>query len=163
MILRNIYLFILITLLTLYSCKESKKLNSNEVDSKAQGPLQIDKNTVMLDSSTYEILTTDSKPTVDNYHILIKSVKLEKISLQEFVDKFRLKFCKTKCNISLYDSRVIKPFMLKYPLTDNEYLKLADHLVADTTFDVPSITFYTYQDIKYKELGGRNWKKKPIE
>jgi hypothetical protein len=50
--------------------------------------------------------------------------------------------------------------MIKYPVSDKEYLKLADHNIASSIFDMPEVWMYPLQDIKYKELGGHNWKKK---
>jgi hypothetical protein len=48
-------------------------------------------------------------------------------------------------------------------LGNKDYLKVADHFVAQSTFDMNDVWLYPFQDIKYKELGGKNWKKKPIE
>jgi hypothetical protein len=54
--------------------------------------------------------------------------------------------------------------MTKYPLSDSEYLRIADQFIAESTFDAPnSVWMYPYQDIKYKELGGKNWKREPIK
>jgi hypothetical protein len=51
-----------------------------------------------------------------------------------------------------------------YPLVKNDYLKMADHFVASSSFDAPnSIMWYPFQDIQYKEYGGKNWKKEPIK
>ena len=64
-----------------------------------------------------------------------------------------------KCNIRVYDDLVIKDLINKYPLNDEEYLLFADHFIADLDFNSTKIQLYPFQDIKYKELGGTNWKK----
>ncbi len=115
------------------------------------------------DSSTYEILETNHNQAVENFHIFYKNSKTDKQSLQDFVNKFRQSFCTRKCNIFLYDSKAIKKLVTAYPLTDKEYLLLADHNTAQSLFDLTEIWLYPLQDIKYKELGGKNWKKKPVE
>jgi hypothetical protein len=116
-----------------------------------------------LDTSTYEILATDDKPAAENYYVFLKNKNLDKSYLQNFVDKFRQEFCSKKCNIFLYDTKSIKPLVTIYPLADKDYLKVADHFIAQSTFDMTEVWMYPFQDIKYKELGGKNWKKKPIE
>ena len=47
----------------------------------------------------------------------------------------------------------------KYPLVGEEYLCVADHFVAMSSFDIPDIvSMYPYQDFYYKELGGKEIK-----
>ncbi len=106
---------------------------------------------------------TDHKPAAENYHVLLKTKNFDKASLQSFVDKFRQEFCSKNCNIFLYDTKSVKPLVTIYPLEDKDYLKVADHFVAQSTFEITDVWLYPFQDIKYKELGGKNWKKKPIE
>lgn len=118
---------------------------------------------VLLDSAKYEIMETNHYPAAENYHVLLKDTTTNADSLQSFVDKFRRQYCNIQCNISLYDNESVKPFLTKYPLQDDEYLQVADHLVATSDFGVNEVFLYPYQDLKYKELGGKNWKKKPIE
>lgn len=110
-----------------------------------------------LDDLKFEILATQHFPTTQNFHILLKDYS--KDSLQWFVDTFRSEYCTMQCNIHLYDDPSIKSLITKYPLTDSEYLQFADHFVASSMFEMPEIDVYPFQDIKYKELGGKNWKK----
>jgi len=126
-------------------------------------PSQEDIAVQKIDSTTYEILVTNHQPAVENFHVLLKTGKHDKVLLQDFVDKFRKEFCNRKCNISIYDDKSIKFLTTKYPLTDKEYLKFADHFVATSTFEMNDVSLYPFQDIKYKELGGKNWKKEPIK
>lgn len=66
------------------------------------------------------------------------------------------------CNIYIYDTKDLMDIVDKYPLTDDEYLKVADHFIYSFDFSNNG-QFYPFQDIKYKELGGKNWKKSPVE
>lgn len=151
--------------LMITSCGQSENKQSTTLTNETPVDNTIKSETVVpkLDSATYEILATDHQPVVENFHILLKTDKLDKVSLQDFVDRFRQEFCNIKCNISLYDDKAIKSLVTKYPLGDKEYLKVADHFVATSTFDMTGLWLYPFQDIKYKELGGKNWKKEPIK
>lgn len=114
-----------------------------------------------LDENAYEILATDHNNTVENYYVLIKNTVIDKNSLQIFVNKFRQEYCKNQCSINIVDSKEIYPLITKYPLQGKEYIKVADHFVAMSDFSVNDIWMYPYQDIQYKEYGGKNWKKNP--
>ncbi|MDR0419100.1 MAG: hypothetical protein LBH34_02675 [Prevotellaceae bacterium] len=115
-----------------------------------------------LDKSSYDIITTDHNNAVQNYYILIKE-KFDQKSLTEFALRFKNEHCTRNCNINVYDDISVSDIVTKYPLTDKEYLKLADHFVGTMDFDSDYISYYPLQDIKYKELGGKNWKKDPIK
>ena len=39
------------------------------------------------------------------------------------------------------------------------YVRVADHFVASLSFEDPNIWFYPFQDSRYEELGGTNYKK----
>ena len=67
-----------------------------------------------------------------------------------------------KCNIYIYSSDSVKDLMTKYPLQGEEYLKVADAFVYLLAFD-GAYSFYPFQDIQYKEFGGKNWKKEPLK
>jgi hypothetical protein len=116
-----------------------------------------------LDKNTYEILGTNHYPTTENYCVLIKNIAIQKDSLQKFVDKFRREYCKNQCNIDLLDDKSVYPLIYKYPLDGADYLLVADHLMAFSSFDYNSVQLYPFQDSLYKELGGKNWKKEPIK
>lgn len=123
---------------------------------------QFSKN-IELITTNFETLATNHNSTVENFHLAIKNVLSDEFALQKFVDKFRSSSCKKDCNIQIYDDSSVKSLTTKYPLNDNEYLHLADHFVAWSMFDAHEVWIYPFQDIKYKELGGKNWKKKPLE
>lgn len=116
-----------------------------------------------LDKNTYEILGTNHYPTTENYCVLIKNIAIQKDTLQKFVDKFRREYCKKQCNIDLLDNKSAYPLIYKYPLDGADYLLVADHLVASSSFDYNSVQMYPFQDSLYKKLGGKNWKKEPIQ
>lgn len=117
-----------------------------------------------LAKSDYEIIKTDHNSSVQNFYVLIKYSKFDKESVYEFIKKFRNDNCSRDCNIYVYDSKSILSLVDKYPIEGSDYISLADHFVAMSTFDAPKYkSWYPFQDIKYKELGGNNWKKEPIK
>ncbi len=117
-----------------------------------------------LDAATYEIIKVQRNPTVKNFYIFLKKKPDDKVYVNRFIKAFRLENCSGKCNISIYDSGTIEDLVDKYPIEGKEYLKLADHFVSASSFDVPDANeWYPYQDSKYKELGGKHWKKEPVK
>jgi hypothetical protein len=117
-----------------------------------------------LNSKNYEILKTNHTPSVQNFHVLIKQKGFDKETVFLFVQRFRHEYCSKNSNVYVYDSKSILPLIDKYPLEGAEYLKLADHFVSMSTFDAKDIkSWYPFQDIQYKEYGGKNWKKEPIK
>lgn len=116
----------------------------------------------LLDTTTYEVFATQHNSTVQNFHILIKT-KFDRESLQDFANKFKIDRCTGQCNIMIYDDRSVVGLATKYPLPDSEYLQVADHFVGLMDFSDDSVWWYPYQDFHYKELGGTNWKKEPIQ
>lgn len=113
-----------------------------------------------LSSKDYEILETEHNTAVQNFHVLLKRKKFDKEYVYQFVKQFRVENCNDQCNVSVYDSKVIKPLIGVYPLEDSDYLKMADHLISLSTFDATEVRdWYPYQDFHYKELGGKNLKK----
>ena len=117
-----------------------------------------------LDHSSYEILKTEHNAAVENFHVLIKFSDFDKDKIFDFIAKFRNENCTRNCNIMVYDTKSILPLIDKYPLQGKEYIELADHFVAMSSFDAPDLkSWYPYQDFQYKEYGGKNWKKEEIK
>ncbi len=116
-----------------------------------------------LNANSYEIVGTDHNDAVENFYVFIKGIKVDKDSLQAFVDKFKNEYCNIQCNINIIDTKDIYPLITEYPLDGKDYLYVADHFVAMVTFDDASVWMYPYQDSKYRDLGGKNWKKEPIK
>jgi hypothetical protein len=120
--------------------------------------------TAKLSSADYEILATRHNPSVENFHVLFKPKKFNKEDLYVFTQLFRKEHCTRRCNVSLYDSKAIKELIDVYPLPQKDYLLMADHLLSISTFDAPELRdWYPYQDVHYKELGGKHFKKEPKE
>ena len=83
---------------------------------------------------------------------------MSKEDIKSFVYQFREKNC-SSCTINIYDTKNIKNLIGKYPLKNAEYINFADHFVASSTYDAPKlVSFYPYQDLQYKEYGGKNLK-----
>lgn len=116
-----------------------------------------------LETFKYEILGTNHTSAVENYYVLIKKIPIIEDSLQVFVDAFRKEKCNGSCNIFLLDNTKAYPTIKKYPLSKNEYLMVADRLVAISSPDYTTVSLYPYQDWQYRDYGGKNWKKEPIE
>lgn len=90
-------------------------------------------------------------------------LKFDEPSLLKVAKFFKQHHCPDEeCNIYIYDTKDLMDIIDKYPLTDEEYLKVADHFIYSYDFS-DSGQFYPFQDIKYKELGGKNWKKSPLK
>lgn len=116
-----------------------------------------------LDPKEFEIMKTNHKPAAENFHVLLKRLNFDKNYVFHFVKQFRKENCKMNCNVYVYDSKAILPLIDVYPLKGKDYIKLADHFISISTFDAIEVRdWYPYQDFKYKEYGGKNWKKEPI-
>lgn len=110
---------------------------------------------------SYKIIKTDHRKLVENFHIEILSEKFDESSVNALKKFCRQELCTGDCNLSFYDTSGILDLIGVYPLGDKDYLRFADHFVASSSFDIPNspVSWYPYQDIKYKKLGGKNWKK----
>ena len=117
-----------------------------------------------LDPNSYEIIKTEHNASVENYHVLINFSDFDKDKIYDFVKKFRHENCTRDCNVMVYDTKSILPLIDKYPLQRKEYIEFADHFVAMSTFDAPNLkSWYPFQDFRYKEYGGKNWKKEELK
>ncbi len=117
-----------------------------------------------LDTKEYEIIKESHKPAAQNFHVLLKHPNFDKNYVYQFIKQFRKENCTMNCNILVYDTISILPLVDRYPLKSKDYIKLADHFISMSTFDATEVRdWYPYQDFKYKEYGGKNWKKDPIQ
>lgn len=116
---------------------------------------------LVQEGKDYEVMLKDIQGTVTNYYIKNNTCKLDDSDLYNFAKAIQ-KHVGGKCNIYIYSSDKVKDLMTKYPLQGEEYLKVADAFVYSLGFD-GTYSFYPFQDIQYKEFGGRNWKKDPIK
>lgn len=116
---------------------------------------------VVQEGKDYEIMLKEEKGTVTNYYIKNITCKLNDSDLYRFAKAIKEQLG-GKCNIEIYASDKVKNLMTKYPLRGQEYIKVADEFVYQLSFDGTDF-YYPLQDIQYKEFGGKNWKKEPIE
>ena len=111
-------------------------------------------------SQDYEIIEKQTVGTLVNYRLYYKPKKFDKKSLLIFCNTFRKLYCPSDCNIELYNTPKVKNLINKYPLNDKEHIWMADRFIGWQTFDNPNQLFwYPFQDLEYKENGGKNWKK----
>lgn len=116
-----------------------------------------------IDQKNYEILKHENLPKVENFYVLYKGGEVRKEILDYFFESFREQHATKDCNISLFDDGSVFPLIDKDPLSPSEYINLADHFIAELLFEMPNdFWWYPYQDFKYKEYGGKNWKKEEI-
>lgn len=117
-----------------------------------------------LDANEYEIIKTNHNSAVQNFRVYLKRKDFDKHYVYQFIKAFRRENCTMNCNVEVYDSKSILSLIDVYPLGDRDYLKIADHLISISTFDASEVRdWYPYQDFRYKELGGKNWKKEPVK
>lgn len=129
----------------------------NIVKSRDQNPI------VDVSKLQYDIISTTENNVSKNYNIYLNIKNLSKDEIISFIKQFREKNC-TTCSISIFDTKSIKELIDIYPLSKTEYLKFADHFVAWSTFDAPKlVSFYPFQDSKYKEYGGKNFKEQKMK
>lgn len=117
-----------------------------------------------LNPNEYEIMKTGHNQAVENFHVILRRSNFNKNFIYQFTKQFRKEHCTRNCNVYVYDTKSILPLVDIYPLAGKDYIKLADHFISMSTFDATEVRdWYPYQDIKYKEYGGNNWKKEPIK
>ena len=109
--------------------------------------------TSIQEDKDYEIMHKDITGTVTNYYIKNITCKLNEPDLYDFAKAIQ-KQIGGKCNIYIYSSDKVKDLMTRHPLQGEEYLKVADAFVYSLYFD-GTYSFYPYQDILYKQFGGR--------
>lgn len=149
----NILFFSLLIVITV-SCNDSrKKANNAGSDALNNTPGETAAPAIeKLGSYKYEILNTRHNNAMKNYHVLVIDPKVDSAGLQDFAGKFREKYCELQCNIMLYDDRAVAPFLLKYPLPDSDYVRLADHYIAASAVEPTAIKLYPFKDDRYKRL-----------
>lgn len=130
-------------------------VKSSIIDRGEELPLQL------KEGVDYKVLAKESMGNVTNYYIQNITSELDEVNLLKFAKALKAQFG-NNCNIYIYEDDSIKDLMTKYPLKGQEYIKVADKFMFELSFDGSS-SFYPFQDIQYRELGGKNWKKSPIE
>lgn len=92
-----------------------------------------------LKEDEYEIMDTCHRPKIENFYVLYKGVEQSDEQLLKFVNKFREIHATMDANVELYDSDVVKPYLKKYPLNDEEIKIMKEHSIGISTFDAPNI------------------------
>lgn len=121
----------------------------------------------LKENRDFKLLFTNDNNSVENHYVLILRKDLSENSLHLFAKSYKKAFDKSgRMNLYVYDTDKLGKLIKKdiaYQLNDaKEYIKLADHFVYMSSFDDMDM-YYPYQDLKYKECGGKNWKIEPIE
>ena len=120
-------------------------------------------NAEKLNGQEYKIILIDSSTIINHYYIYLNLENPDKTTVQNFINAFRKHKAPEQANIFIYDKKNVRHLFIKLQLRGKDYITLADHFVACSTFDDPYfIYWYPFQNIYYKEQGGKNWKKEPI-
>lgn len=110
------------------------------------------------ENKDYQILYKKNIGTTKNIRVLaLKSFSEDQLA--KLAKQIRSKEpYGAKCNVAIYDSKSIVPLIEKYPLSKEDYVKLADHFLYELYFDNTAV-YYPLVDIQYKQYGG----KRPIQ
>ncbi len=113
-----------------------------------------------LDESLFEIVNRKSMPTCEDFLIYYKGKIEGRNEIEIFIKRFREQNSIKQSNITVVDNKTVISLAERYDLSDIEYVTLAEHLVAISSFDCPEyVSWYPYQDINYINKGGMNLKK----
>ena len=99
-----------------------------------------------LSDEEYEIIDTNHKAKVENFYVLYKGADWSDEKLKAFVKKFRGMHATMNANVELYDSVVVKPYLKKYPLSDEETKIMRAHSIGMSTFDAPDFVWRVFFD-----------------
>lgn len=91
-----------------------------------------------LKKDEYEIIETCHHPKIENFYVLYKGEERSDEKLLEFINKFREMHATMDANVELYDSAVVKPYLKKYPLNDEERKIMKEHSIGISSFDAPN-------------------------
>ncbi|MBQ9205158.1 MAG: hypothetical protein IJP90_07945 [Treponema sp.] len=112
---------------------------------------------IKISDTEYKILKEVST-TVNNIYVLYLGDNFSKkkaIALNEYLRNSK----KLLGNIYIFDDEKASELIDNNSLEKDNYVFLADHFIAMSTFDIPkSVIYYPYQDNQYKALGGKNFK-----
>ncbi|GGD51928.1 hypothetical protein GCM10011514_15200 [Emticicia aquatilis] len=137
----------------------SKGLNSYHIESRL---VHENKRIIInkLDFDSFEILRTNHSIQIEVFDIWYKDNDISTDAILSFVKAFTENISTKKCIINIFNDKSIQHLLGKSPLTKEEYLQFADCYIADYNYVTPNVIYpYPYQDIRYKEYGGQNWKK----
>lgn len=98
------------------------------------------KATKLLFDYSHKIVSMESKPTIDNYIIHYESPNKDKISIFEFVSKFRSELLRPS-NITIIDDirakEILQNYIPRNQMSDNDIDIQSKHWIAYSSFDAP--------------------------
>jgi hypothetical protein len=116
----------------------------------------------VLANDSYTIIKRVKNSNVENVYVVYTKNDINQNVARAVIAQIRESI--TNANIYVFDDEKIITTFDIYPLSKEEYLKVADRFICMSSFDAPlAVTYYPYQDIQYKEYGGKNWKTEPIK
>lgn len=115
-----------------------------------------------IQNNLFKIIKQDSSGSIVNCFVVYIGEDFSKRAMSSLVSKVRAQII-GQANIFIFaNEQAAKQFESVDDSRDN-YLFVADNYICMSTFDAPlSVMMYPYQDVQYKEFGGKNWKKEPI-
>lgn len=117
---------------------------------------------VTVADDSYHIVKTINNGSIDNIYVVYTGSETTIDIARALVRKIRENTGSS--NIYVFDDEKVIPLFNIYPLKNADYIRVADNFICMSSFDLPlSVAWYPYQDFQYKEYGGNNWKKEPIE
>jgi len=117
---------------------------------------------MVIANDSYKIVKKVKNSSVENVYVVYTKNDINPKIARAVIAKIRESI--TNANIYVFDDeKIISTFDI-YPLSKEEYLKVADRFICMSSFDAPlAVAYYPYQDFQYKEYGGKNWKTEPIK
>lgn len=177
--MRNILLLFIVTIFISCSNKEAQerhktlqdslRIESEKQDSIAIAQYQIDvEKAIEPYINRYEILGISKEGIMEMEYtfILIKNIPISKDSISDFVAALRLKQNDYNSIIAIVDNKTAyEPLKnhLNEELKGVNYTKMADRVIVMMSKYDDVAFMYPLQDWRYKEEGGRNWKREPIQ
>jgi hypothetical protein len=104
-----------------------------------------------IDKFDYRILAHRDNQAVENYDVYLKDEHAED-TLRNFILGFREKYCYKPSNINVFTSESVSNLTDKYPLSDEEYIRVADAFLSQMDFESDYLSMYPYKDAKYREI-----------
>lgn len=91
-----------------------------------------------LSLDSFEIIMTDHKTAIENFHVFYKGLNTSKDSLLSFIKAFRERYCTRKANVSLYNQNndYLKVLIKTYPLQGEDLKYMQEHFLAMSMFEI---------------------------
>ena len=130
---------------------------TKNLSARSKAELQVLKETYWMESS---VILSDKMvdERMEFIIILPEADTMSRDDLKDYCYWFRDQNCDGECTIEVYSTGEDFELYSKSPLTDEEYLIVADRFAATLVY-TGYFGFYPFQDMRYDELGGKNWRK----